>query len=962
MAIEMDFEEIKREAMLRAIEEIDRAGVPRNLNSQYYDLIHEGKRYPPKLVMAYAYRIHFKRTIENSEFSGGQESKAFAILRREGFQIVDKEAPDFIVLLERFVENSQLISRDRDRASLRTTEYNTTQYRDLPVKVSFGQGNFTDTPWVGFLGYGQTIQEGIYPVILYSRTKTENNFEVCYGISETREPKATWDPEVLQGLNTSRTERFPQCVVRQTFTINSAEDLRRHSADILENLNKVIADFHSQFSSRANYWAFQANPKHYKIVECLANEDLRTWMVSSHRDSIKVGDKVILWITGEEAGVYALLSITSEVFTGQDGPTEKTYWTSEDGNKETDRVRVNVDYNLSSNPLLRDELEKFNWFKDRKFGKPGVMGTNFQANRDLYIKLKALAITRAGEDDGTFDEVSRQFDAEDLNVFLNFLRSIVSTHKLQPDDERLVFSCKRNSLQLTVGQRYCAQLTKKNGRTAFGLISGSQLTSGSTPFDGRPKAFWTVLPTLSHVQSNAEQARSQVAIELDRSKTSSYKKHDNPDFRAAVFGSSTNAVSKETPMPNELELDCLNTIFFGPPGTGKTKLATDLMRDFQRRYRGQGAAGTEVYVQQLPWWQVIALVMDDLGGKDLLVPQIANHHFIRAKGAVSGNRNISATIWGQLQTHATKSLDGGGTSVRHEPFVFTKTDSKWSLADDWKDELEDVLNEFKKAKLAPTSAGAKNTRFITFHQSYSYEDFIEGIKPVTDEGQISYKIEAGSFRKFCEEARLDKENDYLFVIDEINRGNIAKIFGELITLIEESKREGKDYCVPVELQYSKSEFTVPANVYIVGTMNTADRSIASLDLALRRRFSFRPLFPDDRMVKDVGPVKLNSIFRKVNARIRALIGEDYRIGHTFFIGIESVPQLKKVWFGRILPLLQEYFYGDYERLNAVVSPFVKGEQVEILLNEEKQRTVFRLKEANDFASDNEFVAALNQLQ
>ena len=132
---------------------------------------------------------------------------------------------------------------------------------------------------------------------------------------------------------------------------------------------------------------------------------------------------------------------------------------------------------------------------------------------------------------------------------------------------------------------------------------------------------------------------------------------------------------------------------------------------------------------------------------------------------------------------------------------------------------------------------------MTFHQSYGYEDFIEGLRPELKDGQVNYSVRPGIFRKACEKAASSTEN-YVLIIDEINRANISKVFGELITLLEPDKREGKTNAITVKLPYSHKLFSVPANLYLIGTMNTADRSIALLDTALRRRFEFEELQPD----------------------------------------------------------------------------------------------------------------------
>ena len=212
--------------------------------------------------------------------------------------------------------------------------------------------------------------------------------------------------------------------------------------------------------------------------------------------------------------------------------------------------------------------------------------------------------------------------------------------------------------------------------------------------------------------------------------------------------------------------------------------------------------------------------------------------------------------------------------------------------------------------------------FVTFHQSMSYEDFIEGIKPKTKDGKITYEVKDGIFKKLCEKAKKDESQNYVMIIDEINRGNVANIFGELISLIEDDKRLGASEELHAELPYSHTIFSVPKNVYIIGTMNTADRSVEALDSALRRRFTFKEMMPKSELVPEENYVR--NIFEIINQRIEVLKDREHQIGHSYFMGVENEDDLKDVFYDKIIPLLQEYFYGDYEKIQLVLGEgFVK---------------------------------------
>lgn len=268
--------------------------------------------------------------------------------------------------------------------------------------------------------------------------------------------------------------------------------------------------------------------------------------------------------------------------------------------------------------------------------------------------------------------------------------------------------------------------------------------------------------------------------------------------------------------------------------------------------------------------------------------------------------------------------------------------------------------------------------FTTFHQSYGYEDFIEGIRPVLDKEKtdaqnqseeqkseksrnLEYTMEAGVFKAFCEKAEKSKK-PYVFIIDEINRGNISRIFGELITLIEESKRKGEADERSVILPYSGLPFSVPSNVYIIGTMNTADRSIALLDTALRRRFSFVEMMPDTEVLKDIkievpempdtvdkkagkSTIDIQKLLEIINQRIEVLYDREHTIGHAYFCGLKktaTLDGLKNVFKKSVLPLLQEYFFDDYEKIAMVLGDNQKRNRNYKFIVEDNGKDIYTL--------------------
>ncbi len=271
-----------------------------------------------------------------------------------------------------------------------------------------------------------------------------------------------------------------------------------------------------------------------------------------------------------------------------------------------------------------------------------------------------------------------------------------------------------------------------------------------------------------------------------------------------------------------------NVIFFGPPGTGKTFRLQQKMKEYtSHAVPADREAWLDSRLESLNWMQVITLVLLDLG-KLAKVRQIIEHMWFQRKALLNGrNGNLSNTAWKALQAYTIPESLTVDYKNRREPAVFDKTDnSEWFLVDSQLEQVEDLLALYAELKRGPKSAEAiQRFAVVTFHQSYGYEEFIEGMRARSDEsGNISYPIEPGIFMRLCQRANADPAHRYAIFIDEINRGNISKIFGELISLIEVDKRAGMPNAMSLQLSYSGDYFSVPANVDIIGAalLNKSD--------------------------------------------------------------------------------------------------------------------------------------------
>jgi Cdc6-like AAA superfamily ATPase len=726
--------------------------------------------------------------------------------------------------------------------------------------------------------------------------------------------------------------------------------------------------------SNINYWVFQGNPKVFDFETALKQEIINEWTVSAHKDKIKKGDKIIFWIAGKNAGCYALGEVTTAPYEYKTKSTNSLWKTADKSDMKTG---IKITHNWVNQPVLFTQITTNESLQSLHVGN---QGTNFTATKEQYdtiMKISQLSnkkqywLYAPGPQASKWDEYYNDGimalgwgKLGDLSKYKSRVALKVALDKQYPKD---IASSRMNDVtanddflnKMKVGDIVIAKKGRKE-YLGYGIVSSEyyydELRSEYNSLrkvNWIKKGNWTenehdiVLKTLTDITRYTDYVSRLIEL-------------------IGITDVNQNSDTADFPLS-------LNTIIFGPPGTGKTfSLKNHYMKYFTA---SENAVTKEEYlsdiIQHCSWWQVIALALRQLGKSK--VAEISNHEYIIIKSRFSSSKTVTQTIWGQLLSHTIEESETVKVAKRQPPLIFNKlNNSIWEILDDQIEdqapeliELEKKINNFSTV----SNKEIKRYEFVTFHQSYSYEDFIEGIKPELNETDVAYKIEEGVFLKLCNRARNDRNNKYAIFIDEINRGNISSIFGELITLIEDDKREGASSEIKATLPYSQKSFSVPSNLYIIGTMNTADRSVEALDTALRRRFSFIELNPDPQQLSHpiyaCSGIDLSKLLTDINARIEKLLDKDYCIGHSYFMSIKDknnpLSEIRKIFQNRILPLLQEYFYGDWGKIMLVLGDgFVTRTKSDVIfLSKEKydnyeefdEKPIYKFTESSAWSLD-----------
>lgn len=379
-----------------------------------------------------------------------------------------------------------------------------------------------------------------------------------------------------------------------------------------------------------------------------------------------------------------------------------------------------------------------------------------------------------------------------------------------------------------------------------------------------------------------------------------------------------------------------NIIYTGVAGTGKTYQLQQIAKRYTEILPVANADKLlKALLEPLSWREVICLVFLDerKKGKSLLkVAEITNNLFFVTKLKINQREKaIANTAWSTLQQFSPADSKNVLVKNKSSQSYFDKDDSSnWFLLADSLPLLTDLQNKLDDYQAAihsqfqPNYLQPKLERFsfVSFHQAYGYEEFVEGIRPhIADNGQMSYRVESGAFLRLCQQAKQDPSHRYAMLIDEINRANVARVFGELMSLIEPTKRAGQTDRLSVNLAYSRQPFSVPSNVDIYASMNSQDHSLAPLDMAFRRRFEFIECQPQPQLLGKVMAngieIDLAKLLTALNERILQNLAKDSQLGHSFLWGIDSLQALSAAFSQSIIPQVAQACQHHGQILQAV---------------------------------------------
>lgn len=693
-----------------------------------------------------------------------------------------------------------------------------------------------------------------------------------------------------------------------------------------------------------NYWIFQGNPKEFDIIKALEDNALKTWRVKAHKEKIKKGDKVILWAGGKNSGAYALATIDSEVTKMPEPEIEKYYYKDQTVYEDKERVFLKIDYNLYGQPILKSEIENYSWFSKMKVGS---QGTNFIATKEEYESIKEL-ISKMNKLIINISWNSKDWKEESQDKSNH---EWVKNGGIPFESWNFANDAEGNTDEHIFGYAKFTNNPKISGKSIFIFYSDKKIVGFYGNGTIVEKKIKENILNLRGVQNISFVLKNKIENIVEKGYLEDGKRIGQGGFNYLHKNETVVKILDEALQlnPNQEEeilrlkewfmketqlkqsknstsyssISPLNQILYGPPGTGKTyktileaaKIVTgnetinydEALRVFNENLNNQIEFIT--FHQNYSYEDFIqGLRPDTENGKDL--------SFEKKDG-----------VFKRIADRALKNIEASNnpaSAKKDFELVFQELIQPLNDGD-----VEELEIKMRKSSFYITEVGEKSIEFRKNIGDSNHTLSINTLRKMYDKGEND--IILGGLQPYynpilelllmngkSQVISVSRKN-YVIIIDEINRANISRVFGELITLIEEDKRSHGKIPMRVTLP-SGDSFIVPSNLYIIGTMNTADKSISLLDIALRRRFEFIPMYPNSLIEGINSPTVLETI----NAEIIKRKGHDFTIGHAYFMGEEY--SLEKTINNKVIPLLLEYFMNDGKE----VATILKAAEIEVI--------------------------------